>query len=287
LFSTEGYVRLKKRELAMSRPFTEDDFRAFVMSEDLLKRREALAATLTRWKAAKVEVAGKLALAYLPPEATIKAKIYPAIKPRDNSFVFEVKTDPAIFLYLDPAVSAAKFENTLAHELHHIGFGTACPPPEAKAAKEKLPERQQNTLGWIGGFGEGFAMIAAAGGPDVHPHAVSNAKDRERWDKDVANFNADLKKVEAFLLNVANGKLTGDEMNKAGFEFFGVQGPWYTVGWKMAIVIEKNYGRKKLIRAFCDQRNLLSTYNRAVRKHNGRSGETLVEWSNELLAQLR
>jgi hypothetical protein len=51
-------------------------------------------------------------------------------------------------------------------------------------------------LNWIGGFGEGFAMLAAAGGPDVHPHAVSASDERARWDKDVANFNDDLKNVQ-------------------------------------------------------------------------------------------
>ena len=50
----------------------------------------------------------------------------------------------------------------------------------------------------IGAFGEGFAMLAAAGGPDVHPHAVSSPEERARWDKDMLNFNDDLKKVECF-----------------------------------------------------------------------------------------
>lgn len=279
VFQSEGYVRLKKRETSMQRSFEDADFKTFALSEQLLARAAALEETLARWKRVDVTRAGNLALAYLPKDATIHAKIYPVIKPRENSFVFDVKDDPAIFLYLDPAVSAAKFENTLAHELHHIGYGTSCPRANVSKAIEKLPQNQQNLLTWIGGFGEGFAMLAAAGGPNVHPHAVSNAEDRARWDKDVANFNDDLKKVDAFFAEILQGKLTEEQMRTRGFSFFGVQGPWYTVGWRMAVLIEKTYGRAKLIECMCDQRLLLSIYNRAATKHNRHTHHPLALWS--------
>lgn len=45
-------------------------------------------------------------------------------------------------------------------------------------------------------FSEGLAMVAAAGGPDVHPHAKSTPEIRAGWDRDVANFEQDLRKVE-------------------------------------------------------------------------------------------
>ena len=70
-----------------------------------------------------------------PTEAYIHAKVFPVIKPITNSFVFETTTDPAIFLYLDPEESAAKFENTVAHELHHIGY----------ASVESLAEQSRRT----------------------------------------------------------------------------------------------------------------------------------------------
>ena len=283
IFQSEGYQRLKKRELSMSRPFEEADFRTFVMSPELLARREALAATLAKWRSIDPASAGGKALAYLPRKATISAKIYPVIKPRENSFVFEVKTDPAIFLYLDAAVDADKFENTLAHELHHIGFGGGCPTPNVKAQREKLPEGVRNAIGWTAAFGEGLAMLAAAGAPNIHPHLVSDAKERAEWDASMLNFDADLKKVEAFLLDVADGRLKGDEENKAGFAFFGVQGPWYTVGWRMASVIEQIYGRERLVESFCDNSRLLKTYNSAARKYNHRHEENLAMWSDELL----
>ena len=286
IFSSEGYVRLKKRETSMKRSFEESDFKNFALSDELLGRAEALAHTLEAWKTADATHAAQLALAYLPKSAHINAKIYPVIKPRQNSFVFDVATDPAIFLYLDPTVTKRKFENTLAHELHHIGYGTACPTKEVSAQLEHLPKNTQTVIRYIGAFGEGFAMLAAAGGPNIHPHAVSEAKDRERWDRDVGNFNADLKKVEQFFLDVLADKLTEDQINKAVGEFFGEQGPWYTVGWKMCVLIEKTFGRRALIDAMCDQRKLLPLYNQAAASYNRRHHDSLATWSPALTSAL-
>lgn len=287
LFETEGYVRLKRRETAMQRSFEEEDFKRFALSEELLQRMPALEETLARWKQADPSRAGRLALAYLPKNANIQAKIYPVIKPRENSFVFDVKTDPAVFLYLDPAVTREKFENTLAHELHHIGYGTACPRKDISEAISKLPKNEQTLLTWVGAFGEGFAMLAAAGGPDIHPHLVSSAEDRARWDSDAANFNEDLKKVEAFFVDVLQGKLTEEQTREKGFSFFGTQGPWYTVGWRMATLIEKIYGRETLIECMCDQRMLLTTYNRAAKQFNRKLKMPLALWSNAVIDHMK
>jgi hypothetical protein len=126
-------------------------------------------------------------------------------------------------------------------------------------------------------------MLAAAGGPDVHPHAVSDVEERTRWDKDVSNFNSDLKKVERFFLDIIEKKLSEDEIQKTAMSFFGTQGPWYTVGWKMSVVIERTFGRARLIECICDQRKLLPTYNDAAAKHNRKSRETLTLWSPSLI----
>jgi len=284
VFSSEGYTRLKKRELAMQRPFEDAEFQKFVLSDELGQRAVALEETLAKWKRADVTRSAELALAYLPAGSGIRAKVYPVIKPRDNTFVFEVKTDPAIFFFLDPAMPEKRFENTLAHELHHIGYGTSCPSTETAAAVAKLSTEAQIVLRWISAFGEGYAMVAAAGGSKVHPHEVSAPEVRARWDQDMKNFNADLKKVESFLVRVLEGKVTGDEMQKEGFAFFGIQGPWYTVGWQMVALIEETYGRKRLIEVMCDQRLLLATYNEAAGAYNLRNERhPLATWSTSVV----
>jgi hypothetical protein len=287
LFSTEGYVRLKKRESELKRAFEDAEFQKFVLSSELLAKTDALAETLARWKRADVNSAAARSLAYLPAGTAIRVKVYPVIKPQTNSFVFELKTDPAIFLYIDSEMDAAQFENTVAHELHHIGYAAACLPAYESEEFKKKPAEIRAVLEWIGAFGEGVAMLAAAGGPEVHPHASSPAADRERWDKDLANFNTDLKKVEAFFLDVLDGRLKGEEkIREVAFSFFGIQGPWYTVGWRMCVLIEETFGRARLIDCLCRPAALLFAYNDAAAKRSVQAGETLAVWSLDLLKRL-
>lgn len=286
LFASEGYVRLKKRETGMKRSFTDEDFKTFVLSDALATRAPALAETLARWKSADANRSARLALAYLPKQASIQAKIYPVIKPRDNSFVFELSTDPAIFLFLDPTMSKEKFENYLAHELHHVGYGTTCPAKGTSEAIARLPQNNQRVIKYLGAFGEGFAMLAAAGGPNVHPHSVSSDVDRARWDRDVANFASDLGKVERFFLDVLANRLSEQQITETVATFFGEQGAWYTVGWKMCVLIQKTFGRRILIEVMCDQRKLLPTYNRAALRFNRNARKPLPLWSRSVIAAI-
>jgi hypothetical protein len=287
LFSSEGYVRLKKREDSMKRSFSDADFERFVQSLDLAAKAPQLRATLERWKQADISGAGQRALAYLPPIAQIRAKIYPVIKPRTNSFVFEADTDPAIFLYLDPDESKDRFENTVAHELHHIGYANACPAVSSNASGNQTDKPVAAVLQWIGAFGEGWAMLAAAGGPDVHPHQYSKPEDRARWDGDVARMSQDLQEVQSFFLDVLNQKLkTEEEVQQKAFSFFGVQGPWYTVDWQMAVTIERQFGRPALINCICDRKRFLFKYNEAATRWNQSSTEKLPLWSEDFLSRI-
>lgn len=286
VLSSEGYKRLKRREESLGRTFTDEAFRAFLVTPELVERAGALRDTLARWRRADLASAVERARRYLPREARIRAKIYPVIKPQDNSFVFDLDNDPAVFLYLDPAVTAEKFENTVAHELHHIGFGTACPPRSIRSRYERRPVPVRSALRWLGALGEGFAMLAAAGGPGVHPHAVSPAAERERWDQDLERVGADLQVLEGFFVDVLDGRLPGEAETERAQSFYGIQGPWYTVGWKMAATIEEVFGRKRLIQSFCEPATLLSTYNQAADEKRRSGGEVLVTWTEALVRRI-
>ncbi len=286
LFASEGYQRLKKREASMGRPFTDDEFLEYLHSDELLEQAYDLLETLDNWKSANLDEAVKRALTYLPNRAVIAAKIYPVIKPKKNSFVFELESDPAIFLYLDPDLSQERFINTMAHELHHVGFSSIERVLQDSPEWQKLTAPQRDALEWVTAFGEGLAMLAAAGGPEVHPHAFSPVEDRRRWEADLENFNQDVPRLDKFLSDVLSGELRGEAAMKTGFEFFGVQGPWYTVGWQMAVLIEKYEGRQKVIESFCNPWRLLPAFNHAARLYYREAASPLAMWSDPLVEGL-
>jgi len=257
ILATDGYRRLAIREHSMGRTFEDADMRAFVGSSDVAARRAALADAVARWSSTDVSAIATRVLPYLPVEARLAATIYPVIKPRSNSFVNFDAEGPAIFISVDPAQTTAQFVNVVAHELHHIGFASIKPAP-CTARPSVCTART-----WSGGFSEGFAMLAAAGGPDVHPHRDSPPADRERWDRDVRNFDADLRTVQAFLRDVLDGKLDESAARERAMTFYGVQGPWYTLGWTMAVAVERCFGRPRLIAAMRAPWTILELYNTA------------------------
>lgn len=291
LFASAPYQRLKQREKKigeqfhdLSQVFTDEDFKKFVLSDDLQQRAPRLRETLALWKQVDLRHSAEHVLAYLPEDAVIHAKVYPMIKPGVNSFVWELSSDPTIFLYVDPDVTREKFENTVDHELHHIGLGSLGPIYTQKIAA--LPERARTAADWMTEFGEGFAMLAAAGGPDVDPHAASTPKEHSRWEGELAGFSADLPAVNNFYLDVLSGKLSdNDSIEARGSSFFGNhQGPWYTVGYKMAVIVEKRYGRPVLIRTMLDYRCLLALYNQAAAEQNVGGKQSLPLWSEDILS---
>jgi hypothetical protein len=113
-----------------------------------------------------------------------------------------------------PGSQRGEIPDTVAHELHHIGYGSSCPDAKTTAAITSRPERVQTVLNWIGAFGEGFAMLAAAGGPEVHPHATSNAEEEAVWDRSIEQYSRDRQQVEAFFLDVLSGRLTGEAVQQ-------------------------------------------------------------------------
>lgn len=276
---SEGFIRLAEREKAMGRALSMEDMRGLLTNDTLLGRRRELRRTLDSWRVLPVGEAGARALAYLPKGTVLEVTVYVLVKPRSNSFVFDLANRPALMLYLDTEVTAPAFANRLAHELHHIGLSAACrtEPPYADNSGSAKAARS-----WLSAFGEGLAMLAAAGGPANHPHRDSPAADRERWDREMQEAPAQMMEVEQFFLDLLEGRLPEEsKQNERGMAFFGVQGPWYTLGYRMGSTVERKFGRDRLIADACKPAQLLLDYNQAV------AGEVNApRWSDRSISRL-
>jgi len=80
---------------------------------------------------------------------------------------------------------------------------------------------------------------------------------------------------------------TKEKIDEKAYSFFGdAQGAWYTVGYKMAVIVEKRFGRKVLIDCMLDPRELLARYNQAATEINQHNPEKLALWSADLLQKI-
>ena len=278
LVASRPYQRLHDREAALGRAFTDSSFRAWLQSDSARAQAPAFAATLQSWRTADIAGAAQRAAAYLPANTPIRASLYFMIKPRRNTFVFDVQRDPAIFVSIDPALSAGEFQNEYAHELHHIGYGVACRSDREEA---KGDSRVSAVRGWMGSFGEGLAMLAAAGDPHINPHASSSETTRATWDHDYANVASDMARLQSFFTNILDGTTSDSAATASGMSFFGpVQGPWYTVGYLMASTIEQVDGRAALLAVICDPVAMVRRYQAIA------AARSLPRWSDTLLQRL-
>src|SRR5262249_36140654 len=143
---------------------------------------------------------------------------------------------------------------------------------------------QQKAAMWMGAFGEGLAVLAAAGSADVHPMRDFPSEQRIRWDQDMKFVDQQLAQVDQFFMDVINGGFAKPEVaDHVAFTFFGYRGPWYTVGYKMGQLVEKRFGRAVLIECMSDPRKLLAKYNEAAEKENQTAAVKMALWSPEVL----
>ncbi len=286
LWESTGYRRLAVRQASFGDENTQQRLKEFLSSADALELLPRLRQAAADWKAMDVAVAAELVAAYTPQGLPLRATVFPVIKQQPNSFVVDLDSDPAVFMYVGEEVTPEQLTNTLAHELHHVGTA-GCPDP---ADHDSRGPEVRRVIDWLSAFGEGIAVLAAAGGPDVHPHANSPSNQWVVWERDIANFNHDLARIETFFQGILDGTIPDDTQRAQLFTFINTdevpQGAFYTVGWKMAALIEREYGREILVAAICDPRQLLSRYNAVVAEYPRDEGAGLARWSPGFLRAL-
>jgi hypothetical protein len=112
--------------------------------------------------------------------------------------------------------------------------------------------------------------------------------DRARWDQDMKYVGHELSQLDQFFRDILRGGFRDRQtIDHVAFTFFGYRGPWYLVGYKMAVTVEKQFGREELRKCMTDPRQLLIKYNEAATKLNETAVDKLPLWSDEVIAVLK
>lgn len=284
LFTSLPYKKLKAREATFGNSFSDEEFKEFLLSESAAKRYPEWKQALVEAKRTNLLAIGKNILAWLPDGSSIHAQVLLEIKPKHNSFIWKQDREaPSIFLNLENKTQA-QVENTILHECHHLGMESL--EPQQESAIEGLPVPTRTAVRWLRAFGEGEAMLAAAGSVDRHPHWMDDGVARARWDSDMLHLNSDLKAIQGLMIDILDGKFKDDkEIAAKAAPFWGYQGAWYTLGYEMSALVEKQKGRQALKECLLDPRKLLIQYNEIAKKANA-DGANLALWEDSFLSRL-
>lgn len=110
--------------------------------------------------------------------------------------------------------------------MHHIGLAGTDKQYEARVGA--LAPHAKKAAVWMGAFGEGLAMLAAAGGPSVPPTASEGPEEQQNWQEGMAKIDAEFAALQTFFRQVLDGTLEGDAADRNAASFFGeIRGPWY------------------------------------------------------------
>ena len=113
------------------------------------------------------------------------------------------------------------------------------------------------------------------------------------WQERLNNLESDMRQLEAFLIDVAEGRTSGEDAQRRGMAFVSTegvpQGAYYSLGWFMAVVVERRLGRAAVVAATCDHGRLLSDYQRVATKRSDEryADRPLPTWSKRLFEVLR
>jgi len=286
LFNSIGFKMLARRETEMNEGIDKSEFKEFVMNKIASDKYNHYKKSLEKLKSMNSDEIIKITKDYLPKNTELDTDIIPVIKPQKNSFIHRINDKLVLFLYLEPDILKEKMENKLIHELHHIGLDYVYQNSDYSC----LSKPAQKVIEWTNAFGEGFAMLAAAKGLENHPNKFD--KDlKSKWDENMGNFNKDFHKIQNFLLAILEGHFADDQkLYNRGFQLMtnnGGQGSWYTVGYQIAVIIEREAGREVLIECMKDLTKIYFQYNNLVEIYNKKRNEDLPKWNDKILTSLK
>jgi len=208
----------------------------------------------------------QMAKKYLPEEAILEADFYFVLFGHSTAFSVD-KENGFDFLQLpkkaDGTINIGELTSTLAHELHHTGFGYVM----KKNMKDVKNEGNILLLG----------ILAAEGMPTyfidrpwehleeykTHTNSLYHEVAAD-WEKHSQRLEELYKVAEKDILMNLEGKIGQKELMEKWMS--GYKGAGYVLGADMMGVIDKYLGQKAVVDLALDYRRLLIVYNQAARK---------------------
>lgn len=282
LFETAPFPIIRFAPRDAQQDFSRAKFKEFVLSPELLKRADTLREALEISKHA--DTAKLTAIPQFRPRVFVThARIVPIIAPKQRSFVVQTAQGPVVFIPLDIETARQHLEKTVASRAI---FEAEVASMRDKSDEEitRLPWAEGTVSDLTKNFDGGLALLASISKVETHPYWAYTLEEREHWNRRVGEFDQDLKKLDAMFAGILSGQLRNQQqINDLAENYATEMGAWQTVGYSMAVMIERTYGSKALIGAMRDPRWLIGLYNRAVNTAHARTGADYPNWSPEVL----
>jgi hypothetical protein len=272
------------KHLTKTQALTAENIQRYVTSAEFSAQTSAFQSSLREWHTASRQQIEHRLGEYLPPEGQLSLTVVVVLAPGFTDAEFDtISNAPRVLVPLLPYMPHMRVE-TYADEQVYL-LASAITTKSLQLHYDQMTDSVRLAVEYITEFRRGIALLAGAGGPGLHICSTCPRAERQQWDNDLVAFSTDLQALDKLLLATA---LTADiEGQRSQLDSVGVV-PWQVVGYRMADIIERHYGRKVVPNLLRNPRMLLELYNLAAADDNasGTFDEPLPLWSPELMQLL-
>ena len=273
------------KHISETQALTPENIKRYITSAEFKAQTAAFQFSLREWRNAHHQLIEHRLDEYLPPEGQLPLTVVAVLAPGFTHAEFDTNSaSPQVFVPLLPSMLHMQVETYVGEQAYLLA--SAITIKSLRPHYDRMTGSVRLAVEYITEFRRGIALLAGIGGPGLHVCATCPRAERQQWDNDFVAFSADLRTLDKLLLATALAE-TDLEGQRSQLDSVGVV-PWQVVGYRMAVMIERHYGRKVVPNLLRDPRMLLELYNRAAVEDNaaGAVDKPLPLWSPELMRLL-
>jgi hypothetical protein len=270
------------KHLSGTHTLTADSIKRYAADTEISTQIDELQFSLREWRIASLQQIEHRVGQYLPSEGQISLTVIVVLAPGFTVAEFDTASiPPRVFVPLLPSMFHMRIETYVGEQVYLLA--SAIPAKALHPHYDQMTDSVRLAVGYTTEFRRGIALLAGDGSIGLHICATCPLAERQQWDNNLAEFSKDLLVLDKLLLTtaLAESDIEGQRLKLDAID--AVQ--WQVVGYRMAVMIERHYGRKVVPNLVRDPRMLLELYNLAAAEDNanGLSDQPLPLWSHELI----